>query len=90
MKKELSPVFVLIVILVAIALGALYFMARYRADEARWAREKAAAQRVADQTRSRMLDSPARERARRGKAESGFSATQPGRSAAGESEPGEQ
>ncbi|HUU55125.1 MAG TPA: hypothetical protein VMY87_09420 [Armatimonadota bacterium] len=90
MKKQLSPAFVLIVILVVIALGALYFMQRYRADEARWAQEKAAAQRVADQTRSRMLDSPARERTRRGRSGPGSSATQPGRSAAGESEPGEQ
>jgi len=48
MKKKLSPAFVALVILVALALGALYFMVRYRADQIAWAREKAAAKAQAE------------------------------------------
>ena len=48
MKKSLSPVFVIVVIAMALALGALYFMVRYRANEAQWAAESQALQSQAD------------------------------------------
>ena len=44
MKKSLSPIFVIIVIVIALALGALFFMVRYRANEAQWAAESQALQ----------------------------------------------
>ena len=42
MKKSVSPVFAGIVIVIALALGILYFMTRYRAHEVQWQLEKAA------------------------------------------------
>lgn len=49
MKKSLSPIFVIIVIVSALALGVLYFMVRYRANEARWVAESQALQAQRDQ-----------------------------------------
>lgn len=58
MKKRVSPVFAAIVIVVALALGALYFMVRYRTHEAQWEAESRALQMQAEQMirsgRSRM------------------------------------
>lgn len=51
MKKQISPVFAAIVIIVALVLGSLYFLVQYRSNEARLAAEKAAMQRQADQMR---------------------------------------
>ena len=80
MKRQVSPVFVLIVIVVAIALGALYFMQRYRAHEAQWAAEKAAAQREAERTRGAMSDRrDQRANGRRGRSHSGAPTAEPGR-----------
>lgn len=42
MKKSLSPIFVIIVIAIVLAVGALYFMVRYRANEAQWEAESRA------------------------------------------------
>lgn len=44
MKKSLSPIFVIIVIVIALALGGLYFMVRYRAHEAQLVAESQALQ----------------------------------------------
>ncbi len=49
MKKSLSPIFVTLVIVIALALGTLYFMVRYRAGEAQWAAESRAMQAQRDQ-----------------------------------------
>ncbi|UCC67549.1 MAG: hypothetical protein JSV79_10530 [Armatimonadota bacterium] len=49
MKKNVSPLFALIVIVVALVLGALWFMTRYRAHEIREAQIKRALQQQADQ-----------------------------------------
>ena len=51
MRKQCSPVFSAVVIVIAIALGALYFMYRYRAHEAAWHAESAALQAAADNAR---------------------------------------
>lgn len=88
MKKQMSPAFVLIVILVAMALGALYFMQRYRTDQAQWAAEKAAAQREAERTQEAM--SGIRDRragSRRSRSGSGVSRAEPGRVTPGDGEP---
>ena len=52
MKKEISPAFAAIVIIVVLVLGALYFLVQYRGAEARLAAEKAALQQQADQARA--------------------------------------
>lgn len=44
MSKQISPMFALIVIVVALTLGAIYFMYRYRSHEIQWQREAAALQ----------------------------------------------
>ena len=44
MKKSVSPLFSIIVIVIALALGALYFMVRYRDNKARWIAESRALQ----------------------------------------------
>jgi cytochrome c-type biogenesis protein CcmH/NrfG len=49
MKKNVSPLFALIVIVVALALGGLYFMTRYKAHEIREAQIKRALQQQAEQ-----------------------------------------
>ena len=51
MSKQVSPVFAAIVILVTVALGALYFLYRYRAHELQWKREAAALQAQAEMAR---------------------------------------
>lgn len=51
MGKQISPMFAIIVIVVAIALGGLYFAMRYRAHEAEEAAMAAALQRQADMMR---------------------------------------
>ena len=51
MKKSLSPVFVIIVLVIALAVGSLYFMVRYRANEAQRAAESQALQAQADRAR---------------------------------------
>ncbi len=51
MKKQVSPTFAVIVILVAVGLGAMYFMMRYRAHTAAWNAEAAALRMQADQAR---------------------------------------
>lgn len=70
MKKSVSPVFAAIVIIVALALGALYFMVRYRAHEARWEAESRALQQQADRAiqsgRSRSAGPGMRSRGRDG------------------------
>ena len=88
MKKQVSPAFVLIVIAVAMALGALYFMQRYRTDQAHWALEKAAAQREAERTWEAMSDiRDRRAAARRSTSGSRVSRAEPGRVTPGDSEP---
>jgi len=88
MKKQVSPAFALIVIVVAIALGALYFMQRYRTHEAQWIAEKAAAQREAERSREAMSDTrDRRESGRRGRSRSGASRAEPGRVTPGDGEP---
>ena len=88
MNKQVSPAFVLIVIVVAIALGALYFMQRYRTHEAQWIAEKAAAQREAERTHEAMSDiRDQRESGRRGRSRSGASGAEPGRVTPGDGEP---
>ena len=52
MKKQISPAFAAIVIIVALLLGTLYFLVQYRDSEARVAAEKAAMQRQAEQMRA--------------------------------------
>ena len=52
MRKQISPMFAAIVIVVALAVAALYFMSRYRAHEAREAALSAAAQAQADAARA--------------------------------------
>ena len=87
MKKQVSPAFVLIVIVAAMALGALYFMQRYRTDQAQWAAEKAAAQMAAEQTKEAMSD--IRDRgaaARRDRSASRASRAEPGRVTPGDGE----
>lgn len=51
MSKRVSPLFALIVIVVALALGAIHFAMRYRAHEAREAALAAMLQAQADQAR---------------------------------------
>ncbi len=51
MGKQISPMFAIIVIVVAIALGGLYFAMRYRAHEAEEAAMAAALQMQADAMR---------------------------------------
>ncbi len=46
--KQVSPVFAIIVILVVVAIGVVWFMARERAYQAEWKRESEALQRVRD------------------------------------------
>jgi len=87
-KKQVSPAFVLIVIVVAMALAALYFMQRYRTHEAQWIAEKAAAQRAATRTQEAMSDIRGqRESGRRGRSRSGASRAEPGRVTPGDGEP---
>ena len=86
MKKSLSPVFVILIIVMALALGALYFMVRYRANEAQWAAESQALQSQAD----RAIQSGRRGegmRTRGGQTTSGDSAHPGGAQSAPESEP---
>jgi hypothetical protein len=52
MKKQISPAFAALVVIVALVLGALYFLVQYRGSEARLAMEKAALQQQADQARA--------------------------------------
>jgi len=88
MNKQVSPAFVLIVIVVAIALGALYFMQRYRTHEAQWIAEKATAQREAARTRETMSDMrDQREGRRPARSRSGASGAEPGRVTPGDGEP---
>ena len=49
MKKSVSPLFALIVIVVALVLGGLYVMTRYKAHEIREAQVKRALQQQAEQ-----------------------------------------
>ena len=51
MNKHLSPMFAVIVIIVAVVLGALYFMTRYRAHEAAWQAEARGLQQQAENAR---------------------------------------
>ena len=51
MKKQVSPLFAIIVIVVVVALGALYFLARFRTAEERFAAESRALQGQADAAR---------------------------------------
>lgn len=46
MRKEVSPLFALIVIVIAIALGAIWFLVRERAYQAEWQRQAEAAKRT--------------------------------------------
>lgn len=88
MKKQVSPAFVLIVIVVAIALATLYFMQRYRTDQTQWAAEKTAAQREAERTKEAMSDVRDRRAAsRRSRSGSGASRAEPGRVTPGDDEP---
>jgi hypothetical protein len=50
-NKQVSPLFAIIVIVVVVALGALYFLVRFRAAEERFARESRALQGQADAAR---------------------------------------
>ena len=52
MGKKVSPVFAAIVIIIALVVGGLYFMVRYRNAEARFAAEAAMLQRRADEARA--------------------------------------
>jgi hypothetical protein len=70
-SKHVSPIFAVIVIVVALVLGALYFMTRYRTYEVRWAQESASLRQQADAAirgRRARMDSQRRGRsgARRG------------------------
>ena len=78
MKKSVSPVFVTIVIVIALALGGLYFMVRYRANEARWAAESQALQAQRDRAMRSGRRGMMRMRARGSQMRSGDSAG-PGR-----------
>ena len=72
MNRSVSPLFATIVILVALALGALFFMVRYRAHEAQEAAFVRAAQQQMEnamrsgqyQSRMQMLDEQAEQRRR--------------------------
>lgn len=70
MSKRVSPLFALIVIVVAVALGAIYFAVRYRAHEAREAELARMLQAQADQARRSGRSYRARSRAVRGRGES--------------------
>ncbi len=50
-NKQLNPVFTTVVIAIALALGALYFMYRYREDQARFEADKAVLQSMAERGR---------------------------------------
>jgi len=52
MRRSVGPLFAVIVILVALVLGALWFMVRYRTHEAREAELARMLQQQADQARS--------------------------------------
>lgn len=89
MRKSLSPIFVIIVVVTALALGGLYFMVRYRANEARWAAKSQALQAQANRAMASGRAGRGR-RAQGGQARSGDS-SQPGRAQAApesESQPG--
>jgi hypothetical protein len=87
-KKQVSPAFVLIVILVAMALGALYFMQRYRTDQTQWAAERAASQRQAERMKEAMSDiRDRRADSRRSRSGSRVSRAEPGRVTPGDGEP---
>jgi outer membrane biosynthesis protein TonB len=73
MTKQVSPAFAAIVIIVALALGALYFMVRYRQHEAR---EEAIAQ-AAERTKEAAIRS-----GRYGQGRQMRSGSRPGRSGA--------
>ena len=74
MRKQISPMFAIIVVVVALVVAALYFMSSYRAQDAREAalrrlagpQTDAARRRYADRRRSRM--GRGTRRARRGSA----------------------
>ncbi len=91
MSKRVSPVFAIIVIVVALALGALYFAMRYRKHEAQEAALARALQAQADRARASGRPQRAMSRAmgRRGEAsDARRGAAVPGRGA-GEERPGE-
>jgi cytoskeletal protein RodZ len=52
MKRSVSPLFAVIVIVVALVLGALWFLVRYRTNEAREAELARMLQQQADQARA--------------------------------------
>lgn len=63
MKKQISPAFAAIVIIIALVLGTLYFLVQYRDSEARVAAEKAAMQQQVERMRAtRGMDRGARRR----------------------------
>jgi len=87
-KKSLSPIFVIIVIVIALAVGALYFMVRYRANEAQWAAESQALQAQADRARQSGRGARGRGMQRRGRQTTSGDSSQPGGAqSAPESEP---
>jgi hypothetical protein len=70
MSKRVSPLFALIVIVVALALGGIHFAMRYRAHEAKQAALARALQAQADRARRSGRPQRAMSRALRGAAES--------------------
>lgn len=74
MKKSLSPLFVIVVIVIALALGALYFMVRYRTKEAQWVAESQAVQAQRDRAMRSGRRGMMRMRARGSQTRSGDSA----------------
>jgi hypothetical protein len=90
MSKKISPVFAAIVIIVALVIGGLYFMTRYRNAEAKFAAESAALQQQADRARSsgRMARGQARRGSRRAP-EGAPTSPAPGRAAPGAPPEGE-
>jgi type II secretory pathway pseudopilin PulG len=84
MRKTVSPMFALIVIIVALVIGALYFAMRYRKHEAEEAALAAVLQAQANQARSSGRAQRGMSRGLRGRPESpdsGQGAAVPGRSA---------
>ncbi len=82
MSKQISPMFTLIVIVAALALGAIYFMHRYRAYEIQWQREAAALQAQAENARRSGRG------AMRGRSGMGTRRGSAGRAAPGSAKPG--
>lgn len=66
MGKRVSPMFAVIVILVVLAIGALYFMKQYRDYQNRWNAESAMLRKMAEQGRSRRAGGGGRMAGRRG------------------------